>query len=150
MKKTLIALSTTAILAASSSVMAGGNSNTGCGLGSMVIKDQSSTLMQVLAATTNGTSGNQTFGITSGTLGCAKPTKLVMNDKAQSFVASNMDSIAIDVAAGKGESLDTLLSLINVEDKKLAATTLKNNFSNIYTSASVTSAQVVDNIITVL
>lgn len=150
MKKILISLSITAILAASSSAIAAGNSNTGCGLGSVIIKDQSSTVMQVLAATTNGTSGNQTFGITSGTLNCETPTKMVMNDKAQKFAANNMDSIAIDIAAGKGESLDTLLSLINVEDKNVAAATLKSNFSNIYTSASVTSAQVVDNIITVL
>lgn len=38
------------------------NDNTGCGLGSLVIKDQSTVMLQVLAATTNGTSGSQTFG----------------------------------------------------------------------------------------
>lgn len=147
MKKTLISASVLALSLVGTSAMAAGNSNTGCGLGSMVIKNQDSVVMQVLAATTNGTSGNQTFGITSGTLGCAKPVSIAMNDKAQNFVASNMDSIAADIAAGQGESLDTLLSLINVEDKTLASATLKNNFSNIYTSASVTSAQVVDNIV---
>ena len=58
MKKLL--LSTIAVVALSSSAFA--NANTGCGLGSVLIKDQSTTVMQVLAATTNGTSGNQTFG----------------------------------------------------------------------------------------
>ena len=46
------------------------NENTGCGLGSMIIKNQNSTMLQAIAATTNGTSGNQTFGITSGTSNC--------------------------------------------------------------------------------
>ncbi len=56
------------------------NSNTGCGLGSEVIKDQDSVIMQVFAATTNQTSGNQTFGISSGTLGCEKPASFVSNE----------------------------------------------------------------------
>jgi len=148
MKQTLIAVTAAALI--STSAMAAGNSNTGCGLGSMVIPVQDTVATQVLAATTNGTSGNQTFGITSGSLNCTKPMKIVMNDQAQKFVADNMDSIAVDVAAGQGENLDTLLSLIKVEDKAAAAETLKANFANIYTSADVTSAQVVDNIATVL
>jgi len=148
MKRFLISVSVAAVVA--SSAVAGGNSNTGCGLGSMIIPVQDTVATQILAATTNGTSGNQTFGITSGSLNCTKPMKLVMNDQAQKFVADNMDSIAVEVAAGQGESLDTLLSLINVEDKVLAAATLKANFSTIYSSSDVTSAQVVDSIVTVL
>lgn len=43
----------------------------GCGLGTEVIfQDANEWHEHVLAATTNGTSGNQTFGMTSGTLGC--------------------------------------------------------------------------------
>jgi len=44
--------------------------NTGCGLGSVIFKGQDALLFQILAVTTNGTSGNQTFGITTGTLNC--------------------------------------------------------------------------------
>ena len=46
--------------------------NTGCGLGTMLFDGQQGIAPQVLAVTTNGTSGNQTFGITSGTLGCTQ------------------------------------------------------------------------------
>ena len=148
MKNFLTVVAAAALI--STSAFAGGNSNTGCGLGSMVIKNQDTVLMQVLAATTNGTSGNQTFGITSGSLNCTKPTKIAMNDQAQKYVASNMDSIAVEVAAGQGENLDTLLSLMHVENKTLAASKLKANFSNIYSSADVTSAQVVDGIVDAL
>ena len=38
----------------------------GCGLGSMIF-DPDSGFTQIFAATTNGTSGNQTFGISTGT-----------------------------------------------------------------------------------
>ncbi len=147
-KKLLLTVAAATLVA--SSAVAGGNSNTGCGLGSMIIPNQDTVLMQILAVTTNGTSGNQTFGITSGSLNCTKPMKIVMNDQAQKFVADNMDSIAVEVAAGQGENLDTLLSLINVEDKVKAAATLKANFSTIYSSSDVTSAQVVDSIATAL
>ena len=143
--KIILSLVATATLL-STAAFAGGNSNTGCGLGSMLIPVQDTVAMQVLAATTNGTSGNQTFGITSGSLNCTKPMKIAMNDQAQKFVADNMDSIAVEVAAGQGENLDTLLSLIKVEDKAVAAAKLKANFASIYSSNDITSAQVVDNI----
>jgi hypothetical protein len=147
MKKLLTVVAAATLI--SSSAFAAGNSNTGCGLGSMLFPVQDTVATQVLAATTNSTF-NQTFGITSGSLNCTKPYKIVMNDQAQKFVADNMDSIAVEVAAGQGENLDTLLSLMNVEDKVLAASTLKANFSTIYSSADVTSAQVVDGIVDAL
>jgi len=122
------------------------NQNTGCGLGSMLIKDQNTVLMQVIANTTNGTSGNQTFGITSGTLGCEKPATFVMNEQLLNFVASNMDSIAIDSAKGSGESLNTLATLMNVENTDTFKQNVQANFSNIFASKDLTSAQLIDNI----
>ena len=44
--------------------------STGCGLGSMAWRGQSGIAPQILAVTTNGSFGNQTFGITFGTSGC--------------------------------------------------------------------------------
>jgi hypothetical protein len=136
----------TAISILSAAAFAGGNPNTGCGLGSMLIPNQDTVATQVLAATTNGTFGNQTFGITSGSLNCTKPYKLVMNEKAQKFASQNMDEIAIEAAAGEGESLDTLLSLMDVEDKEAAKAKIKANFSKIYANENVTSADVLDSI----
>ena len=148
MRKILISTVTLAMLSTAS--FTAGNSNTGCGLGSLLIPNQDTVATQILAVTTNGTSGNQTFGITSGSLNCTKPFKLVMNDKAQRFVADNMDAIAEDVAAGEGENLDTLLSMINVQNKDLAASKLKANFSSIYSSSDVTSSDILDNMASVL
>ncbi|MBU0719893.1 DUF3015 domain-containing protein [bacterium] len=145
MKKIL--LSAIAVLALSTSVMAGTNSQTGCGLGAVIIKDDSTAIMLALQATTNGTSGNQTFGITSGTLGCKK-TKLVMNERAEEFVASNMDILAKEIAVGHGESLDTLAELLHVQDKATFSASLQSNYNSIYTSQKVEMADVLDNIST--
>lgn len=70
MKKILV--STVAAVTIATTAFAVVNSQTGCGLGAMIIKDDSTAVLLALQATTNGTSGNQTFGITSGTLGCKK------------------------------------------------------------------------------
>ncbi|MFK2823568.1 DUF3015 family protein [Arcobacter sp. YIC-80] len=142
MKKLL--LSAIAVAALSSSAFS--NQNTGCGLGSVLIKDQSTTVMQVLAATTNGTSGNQTFGITSGTLNCEEPASFASNDKLNQFVADNMDELALDISAGKGETLNTVAKLMNVQDSSAFSAKLKANFSNIYASQNVTSSSVIDSI----
>ncbi len=143
MKKTLFIVTATALLSTASFA----NPNTGCGLGNQVISNQDSVLMQVFAATTNGTSGNQTFGITSGTSGCAKPAKFVSNDKANEFVAGNMDTLALNISNGEGEALTTLATLLHVSNPEHFASVLQANFDKIYTSSNVTSADVIDNIV---
>jgi len=123
--------------------------NVGCGLGTTLLgEQQDSVLMEVLAATINGTSGNQTFGITSGTLGCKKPTKMASNDKLNKFVADNMDQLAMDISAGNGEALNSLAEILKVPQNKRADfyAKLKANFSKIYASNKVEAADVIDNI----
>jgi len=142
MKKLLFIATATALISTAS--FAG---NVGCGLGNQVISNQDSTLMQVFAVTTNGTSGNQTFGITSGTSGCAKPAKFVSNDRANEFVAGNMDALAFDISNGEGEALDTLATLLNISNPDVFASTLQANFDKIYSSSNVSSADVIDNIV---
>lgn len=145
MKKILVSIA--AVVALSSSLMAGVNSQTGCGLGSMIIKDDSTAILLALQATTNGTSGNQTFGITSGTLGCQK-TQFVMNERAEEFVASNMDQLAKEIAQGHGETVDTLAELLEVSDKATFSASLQANYNSIYTSQNAKMADVLDNIST--
>jgi len=146
MKRILVSLA--AVAALSSAAFADVNSQTGCGLGAMIIKDDSSAIMLALQATTNGTSGNQTFGITSGTSGCKK-VKFVMNERAAEFVASNMDQLAKEAAMGHGEAVDTLAELLEVNDKAAFAASLQQNYNSIYTSSDVKMADVLDNIATV-
>lgn len=144
MKKTFVGFAT--FVAISSALFAGVNDQTGCGLGAMIIKDDSTAVMLALQATTNA-SATQTFAITSGTSGCKK-AKLVMNERAADFVASNMDQLAKEAAMGQGETVDTLAELLNIEDKAAFAASLQKNYNSIYTSSDVKMADVLDNIAT--
>jgi hypothetical protein len=122
--------------------------NTGCGIGTLIMKGNEGLLFQVLAVTTNGTCGNQTFGITSGTLDCDKPARFASNERLNIYVADNMDNLAKDIARGQGEYLNTLAVLMEVPEDARTDFYLKlqNNFSQIYPSSNVSSVEVVNNI----
>ena len=72
-----------------------------------------------------------------------------MNERAEEFVASNMDQLAKEIAMGHGESIDTLAELLSVEDKEGFALGLQTNYKGIYTSENVEMADVLDNIATI-
>lgn len=92
------------------------DSGPGCGWGTMIFKGQSGLFAHTLAATTNGTSYNQWFGLTSGTGGC-DATVVVSNEyQRKIFVASNMDSLSQDMAQGRGDHLDALASLLSISE----------------------------------
>lgn len=122
--------------------------NTGCGLGNQIFEKQSSLLEQLLAGTTNHSSGSQTSGITSGTSGC-RSTSLVFNEKVDTFVANNMDALAIDIANGHGEFVYTLADMMNIADKASFAEKLQAHFDEIYTSERISSANVLAHIVAV-
>jgi hypothetical protein len=110
----------------------GSYKSAGCGLGSQVITDDG--FMQIFAATTNGLSGNQTFGITSGTSNCTGAGGYAKADAAQEmYVSSNLDALSQEMAQGSGEHLSALASLFgcekNVNDAFSAA--LRNNYRSI-------------------
>jgi hypothetical protein len=126
-------------------VMAAPN-NTGCGVGSIIFKGQSGVAPQVLAVTTNGTLGNQTFGISSGTLGCAKDGVVDTPVMVSMFINTNLDRLAHDMAAGNGETLESLASLIGVDDAHKAAffATTKAHFAEIIPSENTSTQEVID------
>lgn len=126
---------------------AGSYGTAGCGLGSLIFKDEPG-IVQIFAATTNGTFGNQTFGITSGTLNCGSGVLKAENGKASEFVAANMDNLARDIAQGKGESLDAFAELMNVPASQKAAfnSKLQQNFNQIFPNEKVAAAQVVNTV----
>lgn len=150
MKKFIAA---TALLVGSSyALAAGGHGPAGCGLGTEVIfKNADEWHEHVLAATTNGTSGNQTFGMTSGTLGC-KDAGGPLAGGPSIYFDKNMDQIAADAAKGQGESLEVLAALIGVQadDQATFNLAVQQNFDQIFSSEAVTSAQALENLATVM
>ncbi|GEJ58973.1 DUF3015 family protein [Anaeromyxobacter diazotrophicus] len=118
----------------------------GCGLGSMAFGDQQGAI-QILAATTNGTFGNQTFGITTGTSNCsglsgAQATRL--------FIEVNREALAKDISRGSGETIGTLTWLNGCTDSNSVGATLQKNFSAIFPSESVSTDAVTEAVIKTL
>ena len=137
MKKVLVAVAVAAVVPASA--MAAGENNIGnCGWGSKLFDGQSGIAPQVLAVTTNGTFGNQTFAITSGTSGCTQDGTVKSNWKTALFIDGNKDMLARDMSVGSGETLDSLAHLMGVEAQDRAAfnQVAKENLSKIFAADS--------------
>lgn len=102
--------------------------STGCGLGSMAWRGQSGVAPQVLAVTTNVSFGNQTFGISSGTSGCDQNGRVTggTGKMALAFLENNMEQFAMDAAAGRGETIETLAGILNVDSSELGANAQQN------------------------
>lgn len=103
------------------------DSTGGCGLGSMAWKGQSGIIPQVLAMSTNGTFLN-TIGVTLGTSGC-DPNGRVTGGTGKLVLAvieNNMEQFAMDASAGKGETIDTIAGILNVDSEKLGQKAQQN------------------------
>lgn len=124
----------------------------GCGLGAVLWDGQSGVFPQVLAATTNGTTGNQTFGITSGTLGCDAGGTIEYRASVQHYMGEQLDQVAADMSAGGGEHLTTLAELIEIPeaDRKAFYETTQANFGRIFPDADTSARDALLNMQTVM
>lgn len=115
-----------------------------CGWGSKLFDGQQGIAPQVLAVTTNGTFGNQTFGITSGTSGCTQNGMVNSTWKTAMFIDGNKTKLARDVALGQGETLTSLAALIGIQgqDRDTFYRVAQENFKTIFPSESVTTGEV--------
>ena len=125
--------------------MAQQNNVGSCGWGSKVFEGQSGIAPQVLAVTTNGTSGNQTFGITSGTSGCTQDGAVRSTWKTAMFIDGNRENLARDMSVGSGEALDSLAHLLGVEAADRAAFNriARDNMQRIFPKDNAQTEQVV-------
>ena len=118
----------------------------GCGLGSLVFGNQPGAV-QILAATTNGTFGSQTFGITTGTSNCGPG---LFSQGTKNFVEANREAVAKDISRGTGEAIGALAVINACADSSKVGAALQANFSSIFPSESATSEQVTDAILKTL
>ena len=143
------ALLTLAAAVPAASAQEGETANsTGCGLGTMLFDGQAGMAPQILAVTTNGTSGNQTFGISSGTLGCTKDGVVRPPAEVRVLLMSSLDNLAGDVARGQGETLTSLASAMAIDeaDQPHFFVALQDNFVRIFPDENVTAADVITSI----
>lgn len=114
----LVCFSATAALAANP------DTGPGCGLGKLAWADyshQKSIMPQVMMATTNGTFGSGTFGISSGTSGCTNDGKVLVEYKVPMFAEINFENLSQEMAQGRGEHLASLATLMGVPAEHQAA-----------------------------
>ncbi|MBI3807390.1 MAG: DUF3015 domain-containing protein [Nitrospirae bacterium] len=115
----LIACSLLALQATGVGAAGNPDNGPGCGLGKLAWMDyggQKQIAPQVMMATTNGTFGSQTFGISSGTSGCANDG-MIMKNKHINMASRSFESLAEEMAQGRGEHLASLATLLGVPEE---------------------------------
>ncbi|MCC5846087.1 MAG: DUF3015 family protein [Verrucomicrobia bacterium] len=147
MKKTLITL----LVAASASVLTAGTvrDNCGCGIGTMALGDETGLLSHLAATFLNNISGNQTFGISSGTLECEQATAMVSVKEVETFIANNMDHIVIEASMGEGAYLSALADLLQIEEANRGNffLSMQVNFDRIFPADNLTASHVTGSIV---
>lgn len=119
----------------------------GCGLGYVLFgNSDSSRLMQILAATTNGTSGNQTFGITSGTSGCTEDGAVKFVKEAEVFAEVNLDTLRREMAVGQGEFVTAFATLVGAKQTPQMVKFFHDEYASLFTSASTSSTDFLSNL----
>lgn len=150
MKKLMLA-SVAAFGIAAFASTAQAHDSTGCGLGSMAWRGQSGMGPQILAVTTNGLFGTQTFGISTGTSGCDPNGRITGGTQKMflTFLENNMEQFAFDASRGEGETLYTIAGILNVPVSEVAAVS-KDHFNEIFTSEDVEVVAVAEEMLSLL
>lgn len=116
----------------------------GCGLGSMVFKDNKK-VHQVLAATTNGI-GGQTFAISTGTSNCSAQGFVLNEKRIQHFAEANKSDLTREMAQGQGEKLAVLAALYGCNNSDSFGQMTQANYNQIVTSPEMNSVEMVNNL----
>ena len=149
MKKAILAA---ALLGSSFAAHAEAPGGPGCGWGNMLFEGKSGLPFHLLATIVNGTTGNATFGMTTGTNGCS--TSGTLTYSGQSLLAMNgvLEEVAQDMAVGEGEALTALSMSMGVPaaERSHFNAVMHENFAAIFSAEDVTAGEVADNIVAVM
>ncbi len=125
LRKLFVVLGAVAMVSQAALVMAANpDTGPGCGLGKLAwadYKNQKNIAPQVMMATTNGTFGSGTFGISSGTSGCTNDGQVMADQRTNMFAHLNVDNLSQEMAQGKGEHLSSLATLMGIPAERHAA-----------------------------
>ena len=144
MKKIIAGLVLISASSVANAGAAGGDG--GCGWGNALFKGSSGTASHVMAGITNVTTGNNTFGMTTGTNGCTTTGTLSYGGEA--VVTSIMDEFSEDVARGEGEAMDTVAVVygVDIQDRDTFAKVMHENFTTLFPSEDVTAEEMMASI----
>lgn len=150
MRKAVVAVSLSIV---SSLSFAAGENNVGsCGWGTKIFTGQSGVMPQAFAGITNGTFGNQTFAVSSGTSGCTQDGTVSSSWQTAAFIDGNKEKLARDLSRGSGESLDSLVALLGVQqqDRARFVQVARDNLDRIFPSATASTDEIRAGLRTVL
>ncbi len=153
MRKVLLGLFVLAVISPSVAMARGNHPMAGCGLGYVLLSNKDNgKISQVLGATTNGTSGNQTFGISSGTSGCTEDGAVKIVKEAEVFAEINLDSLRRDMAMGDGEFVRAFASLIATDATKVSSLVkvFHSEYASLFPSSTTTSAELLETVANLL
>lgn len=147
MKKMLMV---TALLGISASALAEAPGGPSCGWGNMLMEGNNGLGSHIVASITNGSTGNASFGMTSGTNGCA--TNGTLTYGGTSLIGAVMDEFGEDVARGDGEALTAVAVAMGIAeaDRSLFKSLMHDNFTTLFPSQDVTAEQVSNSIVTLM
>lgn len=122
------------------------DSSSGCGLGWSVNGSTS-----FLGTTTRGTTHATvppTFGMTSGTSGCAKHSIAKKDEEAATFAVSNFESLKVEMAEGRGETLQGFARTLGCVDSAFSAFSAmgQKNYGAIVSESDVTGIEFFRNV----
>lgn len=126
------------------------DSSSGCGYGWQVVKDTSLVSSYTRSLTNALTSS--TFGMTSGTSGCAKHSIVKKDAEAASYAFTNFDSLKSDMAKGEGETLAGLGRLMGCNDASLStfSSSVRSQYQNVLPAANTGAAEMFYNVKSVI
>ncbi|MBI5200534.1 MAG: DUF3015 family protein [Elusimicrobia bacterium] len=133
------------VLGLASAAQAGVHNMSGCGLGSMIFKNNVKG-EQILASTTNGLFGNQTFGISSETLGCTKDGVVKADKRREVFASVNLQKLSQEMAQGRGEYLNGFAALSGCKDQAAFAKFSQTHYQKLFTSENTDASALLQNV----
>jgi hypothetical protein len=111
----------------------------GCGFGSMIFEPKEN---QLIAITSNHITSSQAFGISSGTSNCVDNLPMIEHaQRLPDFIEMNKEKLSAEAAKGKGETINTLSTILDCKPQEVA-TTLKENYKRIFVDTKMESASI--------
>jgi len=142
--KKIVAFGLIAGLIPSFALAHGNHPMAGCGLGYVLLSNKDNDkVSQVVGATTNGTFGSQTFGISSGTSGCTEDGAVKIVRATEVYAEVNLHSLRQEMAAGQGEYVSTLARMLGASEASQAQMVkfFQANYSALFPKTDTSSTE---------
>lgn len=116
------------------------DSDVGCGLGSMIFKENS-IVSALFRATTNHSFSSQLFGITTGTSGCSQHSIVKREMYPIYYAEVNLPELRHEMALGQGEYLATFAQVLGCtpEAQIQFSNWAKNSYEEVFNSEKTDS-----------